>query len=101
MSAAKHTPGPWEVQTNRLGEGLINRVGGFVIDSKSVNERVCSTWSTNRADIDDKANAALIAAAPTMLESLRGVVRYMKNETDNPTAVYDQVKQAIAKAEGR
>lgn len=84
MSA--HTPGPWTVEDAR-------RVLGSTDYGRSVMR-----------DAEVEANARLIAAAPDMLEALRGVSRFMKTTKvvtrDEAERVYDAVDAAIAKAEG-
>jgi hypothetical protein len=78
------------------------RKDGFVY-CKATGERVCSPHSTLPDSIkkfgphkqDLKANARLIAAAPELLEALKGVLRVADRKTDE----FDAARAAIAKAE--
>jgi hypothetical protein len=48
------------------------------------------------------ANAQLIAAAPALLEALKGILDIGKRDTSNPKydGYYQTAREAIAKAEG-
>ncbi len=70
-----HTPGPWTAHEHLVYFG---RAGGI---------------STHGAP-DPEANARLIAAAPDLLEALRGVLRV----ADRATVEFDAARSAIAKA---
>lgn len=92
----KHTPGPWSA---RYGK----RVDGF--DFACIIEH-----STNKVIIDDVTSgdrdAALIAAAPEMLEALERIQEILIDEiraikTILPvTEMLEDIKTAIAKAKG-
>jgi hypothetical protein len=51
---------------------------------------------------DSGANARLIAAAPELLEALKGILEIGKRDTTNPKydGYYRTAREAIAKAEG-
>jgi hypothetical protein len=97
---ATHTPGPWRhgdgdrAVTGRAGARVIASVGDLCIDSQ---------WP------EDQANARLIAAAPTMYEALREMVKAVDPEGARRFAETDSglgfalhlARAAIAKAEGR
>ena len=90
MSA--HTPGPWKVKasTGDVPERVQNKNGdvvAFVFAPKGYNPLIVM------AEVG--ANAALIAAAPEMLERLKQVRRYC------PVSVQDSLDLLIARAEGR
>lgn len=105
---SKHTPGPWKVIT---GEGTsfpdtvyIQAVGkhGFrsvlaELNDDGKNDKV------HGSDHDRQANAALIAAAPELLEACKAVVA--RSEflwgTKNPPEIVIKCSEAITKAEGR
>jgi hypothetical protein len=65
--------------------------GWVYIRAKDLNE----LYAGNR-ELRQDANARLIAAAPDLLEALRGVVRV----ADRATVEFDAARAAIAKATG-
>jgi len=73
----KHTPGPWKVQNKHRPElftlTIWDQIGRLIAttSSKSPMDKRTGSPSTKEAI---KANAALIAAAPDMLEALRAVL---------------------------
>lgn len=79
---SKHTPGPWIL--GGCSGRMITTPSGYRGDGFI-------------ADVDTKANAQLIAAAPDMLEALKQVAEH------EDAGCYDMKKvlSAIAKAEGR
>lgn len=80
MKPTKHTPGPWM----RSGSGIKSK--SRMIAIQAVKDAECG------------ANAALIAAAPEMLDVLCRLVSMPKYELDNVIALAQDV---IAKALGR
>jgi hypothetical protein len=90
----KHTPGPWTLED---GEALVIR--------GSDDGQICiANWLRGRGGLGGRrkndevqANARLIAAAPDLLDALKGVVRI----ADRQTVEFDAARAAIAKAEGR
>ena len=84
----KHTPGPWYQSSTGNHQGLV----------------VAETNGENIAAVYDKANAALIAAAPEMLEALRKLKDSTSADAYIPdwqTLVRGISDAAITKAEGR
>jgi hypothetical protein len=84
---SKHTPGPWE--TDEDGDRIciwVPAVKEYVAIIKDFG------W-----DAPYQANGRLIAAAPDLLDALKGVVRI----ADRQTVEFDAARAAIAKAEGR
>lgn len=87
---SKHTPGPWSVfYKSKYDEWHVSVP--------------LSTGSMKWALFDDgirsenpEADARLIAAAPDLLEALRGVLRVADRATDE----FDAARAAIAKATG-
>lgn len=57
------TPGPWTIQPSHAGGRLT-----AIADSNHVF--IAETWTSDRPQGEQEANAALIAAAPDLLESL-------------------------------
>lgn len=95
MSAVKHTPGPWHARewqcrgVTSVGRVADNRVGFEQIAECSGNGRQVSNEQ-------EEADARLIAAAPDLLEALKGVLRVADRKTDE----FDAARAAIAKATG-
>ncbi len=74
---SKHTPGPWK----REIRSVLIPIAPY-------------EWA--EAYGGSIANARLIAAAPDLLEALKGVLRVADRKTDE----FDAARAAIAKAEG-
>ena len=94
MKKAKHTPGPW---SNEYDGSLV--MAGQVVCG-------CDHLSPDRADYEEaKANARLIAAAPELLEVAKAILKRFDLEDINTifpgSALRDDLRKAIAKAEGR
>ena len=89
---SRHTPGPWET---RLDEPYWLRVfgsDGHAIAKVYLDDAPVEDYNTRQ-----EANARLIAAAPELLQALKGVVYIANRET----VEFDAARAAIAKAEGR
>ena len=89
---SEHTPGPWEVQY-----GYPTRTGHeYLVFGPQ--------WGSDGGMIANQADAALIAAAPDMLEACENSLRMLKTLGDNTgwdTSGYiEQNIAAIAKAKG-
>lgn len=107
MSGSKHTPGPWMAWQPRADESVPVRTDGLGITIAYVHQGAIT---------NAKANASLIAAAPELLDALKGVMRAY-SEPDSQiccsghhcgcmgATLRDQANhyasEAIAKAEGR
>jgi hypothetical protein len=87
----KYTPGPWAVT---------DTVGTIYSQARNGQHQICQGpvlgAPVTPPNEERKANAMLIAAAPEMLEALRGVIRV----ADRATVEFDAARIAIAKAEG-
>ena len=90
MNAAKHTPGPWELDTTFGRQGLIQPVG------RDYPVAAVTGYYTNAGQTE--ANARLIAAAPEMLEALRDCREALRSI--DATCELRVVNAAIAKATG-
>ena len=102
----QHTPGPWT-----LGSGDAQGPNGVFVgegDNRKAVAMLTGTFDPRNGYAVDEgddgwphertANAALIAAAPELLEALKAVVLAVAN---NPTGgPWEQVAAAIAAAEG-
>ena len=81
MTTPNHTPGPWRIIDSR-DQGKATIVGsdfpamGFVAD---VN--LCR--NNTHQQVDGRANAALIAAAPAMYEALKELVTYLQDHVED------------------
>ena len=87
----QHTPGPWQV--NRKVRTSVETVA----DGQGFNLIAdCSDPDNVRPSVEDRANAALIAAAPELLAALEQLVALYP---DSPIPeVWDEAREAIAKA---
>jgi hypothetical protein len=99
VSAAKHTPGPWQMKANRASFGVYTPVGDLVVRVET----------SNYAGERKRADATLIAAAPSMLEALTSIVEqfeaYAITNTSATTHdatgfIYAKARAAIAQATG-
>ena len=86
----QHTPGPWHFEDDALYEIKDVKNGQILAEVYAVN-------TVNAFDPEQEANAALIAAAPTMLGELRDAVAALERG-DLPNV--GDMKEAIEKAEG-
>lgn len=84
----KHTPGPWVIDNDN------------VIYQEGTAEPIASAAPT----ADEKANAALIAAAPELLGALKMAEGYIAgvatNEPEEQDKLMAVIRAAIAKARG-
>lgn len=94
----QHTPGPWEYWPAGNYHGFAIAPKGTLPTLASV-ERCGLNLNVQAHNFpgSTEANARLIAAAPELLEALKGVVRVADRATDE----FDAARAAIAKAEGR
>lgn len=105
MSKTKFTPGPWFVDADFYvygGDGRKNQ--GEYFDGVEF-PLVCDVESDSRDRTENKANAALIAAAPEMYEfirwirSVQGQCAIMKWRKFLPE-ILDKADEILHKAEG-
>jgi hypothetical protein len=99
--AAKHTPGPWEVKTHPLciltagrrpiADVMIQSMG----DTRGVEYEECFQRAL--------ADAALIAAAPELLDQLKGALRLLEAQDEDGVMIETiaPIRAAIAKATGQ
>jgi hypothetical protein len=94
MSASKHTPGPWRIaRYNHEDEEA-----RLEMDCNHPDGWRWSGWIGVRTE----ANARLIAAAPDMLDALKGLLDFIEIEQLRMDADALQIaRAAIAKAEAR
>jgi hypothetical protein len=89
----KHTPGPWS-----LKDDLIYGPDGITI--VSADGLMENYGPPDRSMEENYANARLIAAAPELLEALKGLFKN-NQDIDAYLQAKDKAVQAIAKAEGK
>lgn len=104
MTEAQHTPGPWVHGGRTIGtqeqEGNIEPLARLVGEGPRSDE--------------DNANIRLIAAAPDLLENIKGIVQFLDHLNSQGRLpeeigrlyqstgyIWQDAKAAIAKAEGR
>jgi hypothetical protein len=98
----KHTPGPWALHIDELA------VFGAEPNRQQVVD--CEVSSPNLTDVERKANARLIAAAPELLAALKTLFDDYKQLADSGDCGFWKLEDqsagkraltAIAKAEGQ
>ena len=102
----KHTPGPWEFVPKLTASE--NHKGFFVRTEKATRNGKWAIAEVQPGDEEGKmgaANAALIAAAPEMLDALRKAVvmlagACMHSPELEPRETYEVVSAAIDRATG-
>lgn len=102
---SKHTPGPWWPILDSAKSWTVlthrdNEVGSDRGIGDPDGAAICVSIGDHteaRTRGNEHANACLIAAAPDLLEALKGVLRVADRATDE----FDAARAAIAKAEGR
>ena len=107
MNTSKHTPGPWVVDEDYADEeqqaiGIVKDGHGYIA---GIHILASANTGCEGFSAEDRANAHLIAAAPTMYEALQTLVEYLSTQV--PADTLDDWKhvfaarQALAQAEGK
>ena len=87
----KHTPGPWYATQDHVQSAVLNE-----------DNYICRVEGQNEQEIE--ANAALIAAAPELLEFAVATLAILQGEYDNPALIkwgmisHDRQKNIIREA---
>lgn len=98
MSAAKHTPGPWDVNASRNGYTSEVAIEGPIREQETAP--VC--WiGANRISSENEANARLIAAAPELLAACRAALEFIQAQRMGSGNAEPLLLAAIKKAEGK
>ena len=82
---AKHTPGPWHVTGDEHGTMITDNTGEQI-----------ALWPQQGGTVEQCANAALIAAAPDLLENLRQLADLLESIGHDCTPA----RKVIARATG-
>lgn len=90
MSAPKHTPGPWQMRSQRIQRAATVEAPG--------RTPICVTTGVE-SKVTHEANARLIAAAPDLLAALEAVAEFWAGG-DVPPELDAQMRAALAKATG-
>jgi hypothetical protein len=102
-----HTPGPWSVQASEKAFCWeINHVPDRGLWSAVAEVGANALGSRKVAAQEAEGNARLAAAAPELLDAARIALAMMGGDDDGPDDddmfdVWQKVRAAIAKAEGR
>jgi hypothetical protein len=89
-----HTPGPWVV-----GDDDDN--GQVIVDGPSYSICRCHHHCVGTIELEMRANAHLIAAAPDLLAMLKHAEMLISGEFPHSWPIHSKIAAAIAKAEGR
>lgn len=88
---AKHTPGPWRVEADKVEVGA--EVGFRPFGACGCCD---SPWMNADDPAVAKADARLIAAAPDLLEALQAVLRSFPTDGDMRAAGWEQTEIDLA-----
>lgn len=90
-----HTKGPWKTAPEQLGS-----LGGVIMGG----EKAVAIATHRNNEVEYRANARLISAAPDMLESLEAIAGINPTKQADPTDAIESARaiaaEAIAKATG-
>lgn len=91
-----HTPGPWTFERHGKESNYFGNIIGHYTE-RTVRTITCQLrYGT---DEEQEANAHLIAAAPDLLEALKGFMKAVEWES-KIRVEWDRANDAIAKAKG-
>jgi hypothetical protein len=94
-NTATHTPGPWRISGCKIGDSLLIEHG----DIGTVSPCIGLVY-IDEGRLPQQANARLIAAAPEMLEALKGLIGDCSQIGLRGDA-YTAAVNVLAKAEGK
>ena len=98
--ADKHTPGPWNIGSSDLPVSRMSiHCKGHKDSCHSTVALMVSRGAIGISHDEEFANARLIAAAPDLLEALKGLMALSDHRVDLRDAAKD-ARAAIAKATG-
>jgi hypothetical protein len=103
---SKHTPGPWKLEHDELHYGSLSTVVAGKKSNKFPGYQMLVDVGGFAGVDEQESNARLIASAPELLEVLKVMIVVFQPRTGEPspdahveTVVWDNARQAIAKAE--
>lgn len=88
---SKHTPGPWRLSGNQID-------GHFVFQGDTANLIAWLHDGTIKENGIEDANARLIAAAPTLVAALEGLMEAVPAQTNDRDWWPDELTRAMAAA---
>lgn len=97
----QHTPGPWLIATSNSWRRIVSVRGDSVCEPCTQHDGHPDLWFRNGGH--DGPDARLIAAAPELLQSCRGMLHALETDcrdTDKWAALMGEAVAAIAKATG-
>lgn len=94
----KHTPGPWHAGSIRLNGHNPKMDGCDIGADNGANVALALHQQSDRDTPETVANAKLIAAAPELLDALKGILE-AHHISQQASSAWDNVRAAIAKAE--
>lgn len=99
---SKHTPGPWWfAQHDEFGRYDVGNGDAPMFRTIAPADSGPGEWSiTDYRHDHQEANARLVAAAPEILEALKGLVSAVEAEGD-AERMTERARAAISKAEGK
>ena len=107
MNTAKHTTGPWVILKGYDGTVEVSASRPYRINNISAGTPlICDVYQHSEFDgFSSQANANLIAAAPELLEALRGMVALEEENLRSSDDIdvcfeLESARAAIAKATG-
>jgi hypothetical protein len=105
MNSTKHTQGPWHVFISERAIGVSSARSDLAYTR--INEPPPIPMDSERAAVEDIANAHLIAAAPELLVELESIAEIFNTDGESPTTLRAQmltsmqrIAPLIAKARG-
>lgn len=98
-----HTPGPWEIMPDTEFD---HKMGWCVRQVGKHNPEIALIYGASRHNAKEgqaeaRATTRLIAAAPDMLDALRGMIDWQDNKTGDYADMIENARAAIAKAEDK
>jgi hypothetical protein len=90
---SKHTPGPWDDGHHYQGQLAIQADNGRLV-------ALCGRLALDEAQLENQANARLIAAAPELMEALSLLVAGIEDSVSPTFVPLAKARDAIAKATG-
>jgi hypothetical protein len=91
-----YTPGPWQTELRDMMDGRTQ----WLILSKTGRKIASVNRHARQRTEKERSNAALIAAAPRLLEALRAIVDQWEQIGDVGAAAFAEGRDAVTQATG-